>query len=296
MARGTHQKREQAYPYNLVDERRKARNARNPEPGRLRGHRQLVFGHIVLVQRLDMAIRFSTENHLDFLVLFTGRRSHEADKPEHHRQEEVDGRGDAQRNVVSEFGNEHVACHQDADGRTETVREVEHRERDFGAALAHETCSDERERHAHSNRDWKRGTRSQHDFRHLGAGKPETRHPVAIEEETREQVVQRMVRHTAYADGKFHRRIPEQRTPHLLDHLARDKAADGKAAHVDAEREHLAIARMPEEEFEVAGPRAFVNEAGKPGEGEKEIDENVHTLIITKCKFAFDKKRNPPAP
>ena len=119
-----------------------------------------------------------------------------------------------------------------------------------------------------------------HDLRNFGAGEPEARHPVTIEEETRKQVVQRVVCHTANADGEFHSGIPEQRPLDLFDHLARNEAADGKPAHVDAEREHLAVAGMPEEKFEVSCPRAFVNEARKPGEGKQEVDQSVHKQTI----------------
>ncbi len=278
VARRTHQQREQANPDNLVDKRSEARNARNPEPGGLRGHRKLVLCRVVLVQGLaTFAVAF---HRIIFVVMV--RRSHEADKAEHHRKQEVDGGRHAQGNVVAEHRDKHVARDEDADRRTEAVREVEHRERNFGAALAHEARRDKGERHADRDRDGERGTGRKDDLHDFGTRKAEARDPLAIEEEAREPVVQRVVRHAADTDGKFHRGIPEQRTPHLLDHLARNEAADRKAAHVDAEREHLAIAGMPEEEFKVAGPRAFVNETSEPGEGKQEIDQDIHGVNLYK--------------
>ena len=119
-------------------------------------------------------------------------------------------------------------------------------------------------------------------LRNLRAGKAEARNPFAIEEEPRKRVVQRVVRHTADTDGKFYCGIPEQRALDLLDHLARNKAAYGKAAHVNAEREHLAVTGMPEEEFKVARPRTFVNQARKARKRKQEVNKNVHGLNLYK--------------
>ena len=85
-----------------------------------------------------------------------------------------------------------------------------------------------------------------------------------------------MIDQPAYTDSQFHCRVTEQRPLHLLDHLARDKAADSKAAHVDAEREHLPVAGVAQEQFEVTGPGTFVDESRETRKGEEEIDENVH--------------------
>ena len=278
VARRTHQQREQANPDNLVDKRSEARNARNPEPGRLRGHRELVFRRVVLVQGLaGFAAAFC-----NFVFVVMVGRSHEADKAEHHREQEVDGCRHAQGDVVAEHGDKHVARDEDADRRAEAVREVEHRERDFGTALAHEARRDKGERHADRNRDGERGAGRKDDLHDFSPRKAEARDPLAIEEEAREPVVQRVVRHAADTDGKFHRGIPEQRTPYLLDHLARDKAADCKAAHVDAEREHLAVAGVPEEKLEVARPRTFVNQACKTRKRKQEIDQDIHGVNLYK--------------
>ena len=68
-----------------------------------------------------------------------------------------------------------------------------------------------------------------------------------------------MVRHSADTDRQFYDAVPEQWTLGTDDHLARHKASDGKAAHINAERKHLAVAGMPQEKFKVSRPRAFVN-------------------------------------
>ena len=51
-----HQEAQQAYPDNLVNKRGKPRNGRNPEPGVLGRHGQLVFGNVIDVQRLGGTI------------------------------------------------------------------------------------------------------------------------------------------------------------------------------------------------------------------------------------------------
>ena len=85
-----------------------------------------------------------------------------------------------------------------------------------------------------------------------------------------------MVNDAANANCKFHRRIPEQGPLHLLDKFARDKTANRKPAHVNAEREHLTIARMSEEKFKVPGPRPLVNETRKTRKSKKRVNNDIH--------------------
>lgn len=215
------------------------------------------------------------------IVFVANRRCPEADNAKDCRKQEVDGSGDAERHVVTENGDERIARKQNADGRTQAVRKVEHRERDFGAALAHEPGGNEGERHADRNRDGERAACRKDDLHDFGTAGTQPRHKRGIVENPREPVVQRVVRHATDTDSQFHGGIAQQRAPNLFDQLACDKATDGKATHVDAERKHLPVARMSEEEFEVACPRAFVNEAREPGKGKQEVDEDVHNSIIT---------------
>ena len=160
VARRAHQQRKQADPDDLVNERGEARDGGNPEPGALGRHRELVLGHVVGFFLFFVLGRF---------VFVLGRRGHEPDNAEDGRKQEVDGGGNAKRGMVTEHGNERIARDQDTDCRTEAVREVEHRERDFGTALAHEPCRDKRERHAHRNRDRERRTSRKHNLCNLGA-------------------------------------------------------------------------------------------------------------------------------
>ena len=202
VARRTHQQRKQADPDDFVNERGEARDGGNPEPGALGRHRELVFCHVV---------GFGTLGFLRGIrrIFFLGRGCHEPDNAEDGREQEVDGGGNAKSGMVTEYGNERIARDQDAYRRTETVREVEHRERNFGAAFAHEPCRNEGERHAHRNRDGERRTGRKHNLCNLGACKAEPGHPVAIEEEPGEQVVQRVVNEPADTDGEFYRGIAQ---------------------------------------------------------------------------------------
>ena len=162
VARRAHQQRKQADPDDFVNERGEARDGRNPEPGALGRHRELVFGHVV---------GFGVSGFLRGIrrIFFLGRGCHEPDNAEDGREQEVDGGGNAKSSMVTEHGNERIARDQDAYRRTEAVREVEHRERDFGTAFAHEPRRDKRERHAHRNRDRERRTSRKHNLCNLGA-------------------------------------------------------------------------------------------------------------------------------
>ena len=106
----------------------------------------------------------------------------------------------------------------------------------------------------------------------LGARKARARNPFTIKEKSRKQVVERVVNQAANTDGQFHRRIAKQGPLHPFHHLARNKTTDGKTAHVNAQREHLAVAGVAQEKLEVAGPGTFVNEAGKTRKCKEEID------------------------
>ena len=174
--------------------------------------------------------------------------------------------------MVAQFGNQQVAGHQNANGRTQAVGKVEHGERKFLTALAQEPRRNEGESHAHSNGDGECRTRSQHHLGNLGARKAQARNPFAIKEKSRKQVVERVVNQAANTDGQFHRRIAKQGPLYPFHHLARNKTTDGKTAHVNAQREHLAVAGVAQEKLEVAGPGTFVNEAGKTRKRKEEID------------------------
>lgn len=189
--------------------------------------------------------------------------------------------------MVAEHRDKRVAREQNTDSGTKAVRKVKHRQRNFGTTLAHKPGSDERECHTHGNRNRERGARRKNHLRDFGTDMAKACRKFAIEEEPGEQIVERMVGDTANTNRKFHGSIAEQRALHLFDKLARDKATNGKAAHVDAEREHLPVAGMAKKEFEVTGPGTFVNEASEPGERKEEINKNVHGVNL--YKYALKK-------
>ena len=229
-----------------------------------------MFSHVIFVMNFGSVVIFGRY-----------RRRRNTDKAEHRRQQEVDGSSHAQGRMVTNLWNQEIAGRQDTDGRTQAVRKVKHRKRNFGAALAHKTCGNKGERHADCNRNRECRARGKCDLRDFSTARRKRSGPRRIVEYSGKPNVQRVVCNTANTDGQFHQAVSQERSLGFLDHPARNKAAYGKAAHVNAEREHLAVARMPKEEFKVSRPRAFVNQAREPGQGKQEIDQEVHTSIIT---------------
>ena len=220
-----------------------------------------MFGHVIFIMKFGSVFIFGRH-----------RRRRNTDKAEHRRQQEVDGCSHTQGRMVTNLWNQEIAGRQDTDGRTQAIRKVKHRERNFSTALAHKTRGNEGERHAHRNRNRESRTCRKGDLRQFSPTRRKGGCPRRIVEYPGQPNVQRVVRDTANTDSQFHQAIPKERALGFLDHLACNKAAYGKAAHINAEREHLAVARMPQEEFKVSSPRAFVNEAREPGQGKQEID------------------------
>ena len=277
-----HQKAEQTYPDNLVNEGGEPRNGRNPEPGILGRHGQFVFGNVIDVQGLGGMVRtFSATFRASistFLIIFFVGRSGKTDIAENRRQQEVDRSSHAKGGMVTQFRNQQVAGHQNSNGRTQAVGEVEHGERKFLTALAQEPCRNEGEGHAHRNSNGERRARSQHHLGNLGARKAQARNPFTVKEKSRKQVVEWVVNEAANTDGQFHRRIAKQGPFYPFHHLARDKTTNGKAAHVNAEREHLAIAGVAQEKLKVTSPGSFVNQSRKTRKSKEKVNENVHKL------------------